>query len=241
MRIDVSLIPAEFDGKVRGADRVVVIDVLRASSSIITALDRGASCLIPAFSSEEAIKIGRRQNDKNILFCGEKDGLKIKGFDLGNSPEEYTSDRVAGKTLIFVSTNGAPMMVKSVREKKSFWIAGFLNIRAVAERIVNAGGNCLLACSGLEGRFSLEDAVCAGMLTHEIQKQSDHAPVMTDEAHSSFLLFRHHADDLQGMAKGSRHGVYLKGIGLARDIPACVAVNQVETVPVFRNGALRLN
>jgi 2-phosphosulfolactate phosphatase len=238
MRIDISLIPDEFQSKVRSAKQVVVIDVLRASSSVITALGHGARCVIPAVSKNEALLIGARKTDIRVLYCGEKGGLKIKGFNLGNSPKEYTKKTVSGKTLIFVSTNGSPMMVRTVEEKKSLFIAGFMNIHAAAMRIRELEGNCLLACSGREGRFSLEDVVCAGMLALEIQKNSRNTPALSDEARSAVVLYRHFADDLLGMARNSLHGKYLSSLGLGGDIPICVSLNRFKTVPEFKKGAL---
>jgi 2-phosphosulfolactate phosphatase len=238
MRIDVSFLPEEFQGKSEHADSVVVIDVLRASSSVITALGNGASGVIPAASREEALEIGRGQKGKNVLYCGEKDGYKIKGFDLGNSPQEYTSETVRDKTLIFVSTNGSRLMVRTVREKRPLFIAGFLNATAAAERVMKSGGNCLLACSGREGRYSLEDTVCAGMLASVMQRISGSDPGMSDEARSAVVLYRHFADDLLGMAKSSLHGAYLTGLGLGADISYCVSMNRFKTVPVYQKGAL---
>jgi len=241
MKIDVALIPEEFQSKTQHANNVVVIDVLRASSSIITALGHGACGIIPAASKEEALEIGRRQKEKNVLYCGEKDGLKIQGFNLGNSPKEYKKETVHGKTLIFVSTNGSRMMVKTVQERRSLFIAGFLNVSAAATRISKSDRNCLLACSGREGQYSLEDTVCAGMLAFEIQKASRNAPVLSDEARSAIVLYRHFADDLPGMARNSLHGRYLSSLGLGEDIPTCVSLNRFKTVPIFKRGALCLD
>jgi 2-phosphosulfolactate phosphatase len=239
MRIDVSFIPEEFQSKAKLVNRVVVIDVLRASSSIITALGHGARSVIPSASKEEALVAGRKQKENRALFCGEKDGLKIEGFDLGNSPNEYTREAVHGRTLIFVSTNGSRMMVKTVQEKRQLFIAGFLNVSATAARIIKIKGDCLLACSGREGRYSLEDTVCAGMLAFEIQKNSTDVPVLSDETRSAIVLYRHFADDLLGMAKNSLHGIYLSSIGLGEDLATCLSLNRFNIVPVFKKGALR--
>jgi 2-phosphosulfolactate phosphatase len=239
MKVDVAFTPDGFDKKIEKAANVAVIDVLRASSSIITALGHDARCVIPAASKDEALAISRTRLRKSILLCGEKDGLKIPGFDLGNSPREYTRDAVSGKILIFVSTNGSQMMVKTVRGKRSLFIAGFLNLKSVSARITQSGKDCLLVCSGREGQYSLEDSVCAGMMATEIRRTFPGTVSLSDEALSSLVLYRHFADDLAGMAGNSLHGRYLSGLGLKQDIPFCVSLNRFDAVPVFKKGALR--
>ncbi len=239
MKLDVAFTPDAFGKKIENAANVAVIDVLRASSSIITAFGHGATSVIPAVSKDEALAISRTRDRKKILFCGEKNGLRIPGFDLGNSPGEYTREVVGGKILIFVSTNGSKMMVKAVRGKRSLLIAGFLNLSAASARIARSGKDCLLVCSGREGLYSLEDTVCAGMMAMEISRIFPEPVALSDEALSALVLYRHFADDLAGMAGNSLHGRYLSGLGLKKDILLCVTPNRFDIVPLFKKGALR--
>ena len=240
MKLDVAFTPDGFDKKIEKAANVAVIDVLRASSSIITAFAHGACAIIPAVSKDEALAIAGTRDRKKFLFCGEKDGLRIPGFDLGNSPREYTRQAVDGKNLIFVSTNGSQMMVKAVRGKRPLLIAGFLNLQSASARIAGSGEDCLLACSGREGQYSLEDTVCAGMMAAEIRRFFPGTVSFSDEALSAMILYRHFADDLAGMAGESLHGRYLSGLGLKQDIPYCVSLNHFNLVPIFKKSALRL-
>jgi 2-phosphosulfolactate phosphatase len=239
MKVDVAFYPEEFGEKIKKAGIVAVIDVLRASSSIITALANGAEAVIPAASKEEALAVRRKNPGKAILLCGERNGLRIPGFDLGNSPEEYARAAVGGKTLIFASTNGSKLMVKTVRAGRPLFIAGFININAVIGTMAASGENCLIACAGREGRYSLEDTVAAGMLAEGIGRAGSKAASFSDEARTAMILYRHFADDLAGMAGGSLHGRYLTGLGLGRDIAFCASLDRFDVVPVFNRGALR--
>jgi 2-phosphosulfolactate phosphatase len=239
MKVDVAFTPEEFGHKIKKAGNVAVIDVLRASSSIITALANGAEAVIPAESKEEALALRRRHPEKEILLCGERNGLRIPGFDLANSPAEYSGAAVSGRVLVFASTNGSKLMVNTVRAKRPLFIAGFLNIGAVIAKIAASGKDCLVACAGREGRYSLEDTVAAGMLAAGIGRLKPKAAAFSDEARTAMILYRHFADDLAGMAGDSLHGRYLSGLGLEKDIRFCASVNRFDVVPTFNKGALR--
>jgi 2-phosphosulfolactate phosphatase len=236
--INAALTPEGFQSKSKQTGTIVVVDVLRASSSIITALSNGAVKVIPAESKEEALSVGGSLNREDILYCGEREGFKIDGFDMGNSPREYLKEKVGGKVLVFSSTNGSKMIANAVKEKHPVLIAGFLNVDATARRIVRSAAGCLVVCAGREGQFSLEDAVCAGMLAVRIRAGIGSDCTFSDEARSAAVLYRHFADDLLGMARDSFHGRYLSDLGLGEDVPYCASVDRFETVPVFENGAL---
>jgi 2-phosphosulfolactate phosphatase len=238
MRIDVLFSPGDWPVKARSAGRVAVIDVLRASTSIITALSNGAERVIPAASAGEAAALARNLPAGRALLCGERNGLKVEGFDLGNSPAEYSAGRVSGKILVFASTNGSRMIVEAARAAETVLVAGFVNAGAVSRRLAEGTDDVLLACSGRDGSFSLEDAVAAGMLAETVRKNAGGACSLSDEARAAVLLYRGFADDLAGMASGSLHGLYLAGLGLGGDIAACVSMDTFQTVPALRDGAL---
>ncbi len=238
MRIDVLLSPGDWSIKAGFTGRVAVIDVLRASTSIITALSNGAAAVIPAASPEEAVGLKEKFPAGRALLCGEREGLIIRGFDLGNSPAEYSAGRVSGKTLLFASTNGSRMIVQAARGAKSVCVAGFVNAGAVSRRLADGKEDILLACAGRDGAFSLEDATAAGMLAGAIRRLAGNGCSLSDEARVAVVLHRRFADDLTGMAAGSAHGVYLTGLGFGADIPACVSTDAFQTVPVLSDGAL---
>lgn len=238
MRVDVLLSPGDWPSKSGFEGRVAVIDVLRASTSIITALSNGAEAVIPAASPEEAVGLKTKFPAGRALLCGERGGLIIPGFDLGNSPAEYSAGRVSGKTLLFASTNGSRMIVAAARGGRPVCVAGFVNAGAVSRRLAEGTEDILLACAGRDGAFSLEDATAAGMLAGAIRRHAGNRCSLSDEAAAAALLHRGFADDLEGMAARSEHGVYLTGLGLGADIPACVIRDAFQTVPVLSDGAL---
>ena len=151
MRIDVFFTPLGLSpGDVSGQG-VVVIDVLRATTTVITAIANGAKAVIPAASSEEAVRLASNLEKDGVLLAGERKSLKIEGFALGNSPREMTPEVVAGKTIVLATTNGTPALVAAQRA-------------ALVE-----GGALVVVCSGRERQFALEDAYTAGRLVKAVK------------------------------------------------------------------------
>jgi len=131
-RIDLYLTPTELERASLEDRRLLVVDVLRSSTSIATALQNGASKIIPVETVEEATRLAQTLDPKSRLLCGERDGRKVGGFDLGNSPREYTRERVDGKTLVFASTNASPLMAGRLDGREQC-VLGYVNLSAVAE------------------------------------------------------------------------------------------------------------
>ncbi len=240
MTVDVSLAPALFSPE-RGAGKsVAVIDVLRASTTLITALGNGAECAIPFASPEAARAFFATCTHGNALLCGERGGQRIGGFDLGNSPAEYVKEKVQGKTLLFASTNGSRMLV-SAEGAAEVLVAGFLNAAACAGRLARGREGVLLLCAGWEGAVSLEDAVCAGLVIHEMRKASSVPLGLEDAAAAAETLYRAHHKDIPGMLMQSSHGKRLSGLGFGSDLPLCGRVNVTRHVPVCRGGRIVLD
>jgi 2-phosphosulfolactate phosphatase len=214
----------------------VVIDVLRASTTIATALFNGAESVIPFAAVEEVFERADRGKRTGVLLCGERNGIRVDGFDLGNSPHEYSMHAVRNKTLLFTSTNGAQVL-SAVREAGSVFIAGFINMKALIRAVIQEGKDCILACAGREGGFSLEDSVCAGMAVDELQKRITKNRIsLSDEARAVSILYRFHALDLGSMIRESFHGRYLSGLQMDRDLDWCASVDLVDCVPVLSGG-----
>ena len=215
---------------------VVVIDVLRASTVICTALANGAREIIP-FADVEQARRQRASGGADSLLCGEREGVKIAGFDLGNSPTEYSEDIVASKSLYYASTNGsvalaqAPIGVETV-------VAGFVNLSAAAGHIEQTGLATMIVCSGREGGFSLEDAVCAGALIARLWEVSEHAEPATDSAYAAQGLWDGYKHDPAMALWQSDHGKYLISLGFGSDLAACADIDSVPVVPVMHNGRL---
>ncbi|HUI31528.1 MAG TPA: 2-phosphosulfolactate phosphatase [Candidatus Acidoferrales bacterium] len=237
MKIEVFFSPAGVDELGMRGKNVVIIDVLRASTTICTALRNGAREVIPAPDIESATKISTNLSGDSHLLGGERQGKKIDGFDLGNSPFEYTPEKVGGKTIIFTTTNGAGAMYKC-RYASMALVGGFVNASAVAQTVVDIGGTWTVLCSGRQGGFSIEDATCAGMI---IAKVNAVVKVETDDAGlTSVILYNKFKKGILGMMKQSAHGKYLVSIGFEEDLKFCAEVDNVPVIPVIEGTGIKL-
>lgn len=215
----------DFSGKT-----AVVIDVLRATSVITTALDNGAREVIPVKTVEEAQSLYATCD--NALRGGERNALKIEGFDLGNSPLEYKKKTVEGKTLILTTTNGTNA-IHNVQGADEVVLACFRNAESVA---CSARNDVTVVCAGTEGRFSLDDGLCAGMLIELLKQQTE---VEIDDF--GLLLNRFYNEsknNLFGALSGCYHLKRLFALGFYDDIKFCLETNCVQTVPVFQAGRI---
>jgi 2-phosphosulfolactate phosphatase len=216
---------------------IVVIDVLRTSTTMITGLANGAKEIIPTEDAGTAGMMGRN-SDGHSLLCGEKNGKIIPGFNLGNSVKEYSKEKVNGKTLIFCTTNGTPAMAKA-KFAANCVIAGFTNISRVAEYIMNLNEDFIILCAGKSGEFSLEDTVCAGMLISELTKNFWLKYDLSDSATGASKLYEAYKKSLLTMLHESEHGKFLVSIGFEDDLLECSRVNIHSCLPLLRNGIIR--
>lgn len=221
----------------------VVIDVLRATSTITQALSAGASAVIPASSPDEAVELKSRFPD--ALLGGEIKGRKIPGFDLGNSPSEYTSGGLQGRTIIMTTSNGTKAIVGALKAGcESIILCCFLNLTAVQDALVHMYtssnlGDISIVCSGSHGEFSLEDFACAGALSGRLASSSIGPDVLlTQEAQKAVELFRSYGADVGRILEDSPHGQYLKAIGFEKDLEFCARLDALSTVPYYRGGAI---
>jgi 2-phosphosulfolactate phosphatase len=237
MKIEVFFSPAGVDELGMRGRNVVIIDVLRASSTICTALRNGAREVIPTPDIESATKISTNLSGDSRLLGGERQGKKIDGFDLGNSPFEYTPEKVAGKTIIFTTTNGAGAIYKC-RYASIALVGTFVNISSIVQTIVDIGGTWTVLCSGRQGAFSIEDATCAGAI---ISKVNAVDKVETDDAGlTSVVLYNKFKKSLLGMMKQSAHGKYLASIGFEEDLKLCAEIDSVPVIPVVEGTGIKL-
>lgn len=236
MNVVVSLTPSEAtDGAFRGKT-AVVIDVLRANTSIAYAQSHGAEKLIPTASIESATRLAATLDRGSTLLCGEREGRRIDGFDLGNSPREFTRENVAGKTLIMTTTNGTDTIV-SLEGAREIVVCSFVNLTAVA-RYLREEPEVFVSCSGREGRFSIEDAVCAGHLVARLRELGVDPLVLNDGAVAAERLYMVHRADLLGCLSEASHGRHLIDLGFGEDIAVCARVDALPIVPVVREGRI---
>ncbi|MGF1670343.1 MAG: 2-phosphosulfolactate phosphatase [Balneolaceae bacterium] len=215
---------------------VVIIDVLRASSTIITALKNGVKGIIPVDDMAEASKIAQSVDSDNYLLCGEKDGEKIQGYDLGNSPLEYTAEVIGGKTLIFKTTNGTKAIKKSVNAGNIF-VAGFLNVSTVVKELHKLSKDIVLVCAGWQGRLALEDMLLAGKIIHDLVDGNLPEDAL-DGAKISFGLYEKFGHDIQATVLNSNHAVRLKEIVGNEDTMYCCQIDITEVLPELKDGII---
>ncbi|MEJ2614096.1 MAG: 2-phosphosulfolactate phosphatase [Ignavibacteriaceae bacterium] len=238
MKINVIFSHNNYDELFFASKTSVVIDVLRASSTIVTALQNGAKEIIPVASVEFAVKISGGLFTGQTLMCGERNTKKIEGFALGNSPLEFTEDKIAGKSIILYTTNGSKAVVKA-KFSENLFITTFLNLSAVANKLIEVGKDTEIICSGRGNAISLEDIVCAGKLVSEIQKNKEEIE-LSDSSKASISLNKTFGKNIHKMLKDTEHGQILIKNGFEKDIEYCSKLDLLEAVPVFTNNALRL-
>lgn len=208
----------------------VVIDVLRATTTIIQALSAGALAVVPVQSPDEAIHRAANLGASTVLG-GERESLRIPGFHLSNSPEEYTTDAVAGKTVFFTTTNGTRGL-QAAAEAEPVWVGALVNATGVARRLAATGRDAIILCAGSQGRLSLEDTVCAGAILMALGEQAH----LDDLGLMALELFRCHRADLTALLRRGRNAQDLMRLGLGRDVHWAVRLDITDAVPVLRSG-----
>lgn len=234
--LTVALTPREAaEGTLRGA-AVAVIDVLRATSTIPRALAEGASRVIPVATVEQATSLHASLDRDHALLCGEREGKRIEGFHLGNSPAEYRREVVEGRPLVFCSTNGSGALVRCL-PAAGVVAASFVNATLALEWLAGRTEPPVIVCSGKLGRACLEDTVMAGLLAEGLLERCG-GPVPDDGARMAVELWRRWREDLHGMLRASEHGAYLEELGFAGDLALCSARDSVPVLPRLRDGVL---
>jgi 2-phosphosulfolactate phosphatase len=236
VRVDVlfggaSVAPSDVAGRV-----VAVIDVLRASTSIAAALANGARTVIPVESSEEAVNRLKAFERSDVLLAGERRMMPIAGFDLGNSPLEFTREVVEGKSIIMTTTNGTPAITNTAGARDVV-IASYANYTAVLAMLRTAlrgGTDIALVCAGRERQFALEDAACAGRYVHNVVKRLTGVD-LNDAAQACALIDRKYGDNLLKLFEASEHGRALRDAGFGDDLAACAAVDSYSVIPLYQD------
>lgn len=232
--IDVALTLEEVRGIPLTGVTAVVLDVVRASTTIVAALAGGARAVVPVATPDEARARGRAEDRGAVLVGGERGGAPPPGFDHGNSPAEYTPERVRDRTVVFTTTNGTRALL-ALAGARRIAVGGFVNAAAVARWAAAEPGDILLVCAGEKGRFCLEDAVCAGLLVSHLAAADRRE---TDAARAARALWERYAGDLGAMLADAAWAQALVSQGRGTDLPLCVAVDVHGVVPVLRDGAL---
>ncbi len=224
---------------------VIMIDVLRASTSICAALYNGAKEVIPCDSLEKAVSIYNNLSRESRFIGGERDLAKPAGFDAGNSPFEYTSEAVKGKTVIISTSNGTKTFNKA-RQATVRLIGSFSNYSAILEHLeeeylLNNELNIekiVVLCSGTNGRFSYEDSLCAGIFINEIAVSTPKAE-LSDTAYAAKALYELHSDNLEDFLFTRDHSKKLIEANHKKDVELCLKYNSYPVVPVYEGNSIK--
>ncbi|MBN2237021.1 MAG: 2-phosphosulfolactate phosphatase [Bacteroidales bacterium] len=208
----------------------VVIDVLRATTVITTALSKGALCVKTTATIEDALH--QKTIQPHLLLGGERNAFKVPGFDFANSPLEYTENYVRDKIILLCTTNGT-QAIQRAHKANILMAASFLNLNSIADELIQIDQDVHLICSGTNGAFSLDDALCAGLLIHELRKNHS----ITTNALGKFMClpFANDTYSLANLLQSTKHAKTLIKKGLEADIQACLEINSSNAVPIWKN------
>ena len=238
MKCNVIISQASIDELYFTGKTTVVIDVLRASNTIITALNNGAKEIVPVASIEFAVKVSGGMFGGQTLLCGERNAKKIDGFALGNSPLEYTSDVISGKSIVFYTTNGSKAIAKA-KFSENLFVCSFSNIAALAKHLAKLNQDFEILCAGRNNSFSLEDSICAGKLILYMQELDENLQ-LTDSSNACLALNKSFGKDVLKMLRNCDHGKLLIEKGFEEDLILCSKVNDTKVIPFFRENVVKL-
>ena len=216
---------------------VVIIDVLRATSTIATALYNGAKCVIPVDSIARCMEIGKQIHG---VTAGERDGQIAEGLEYGNSPFEYPREFIEGKTLVLTTTNGTRLLHMSLEKGAKEIITGsFPNLSAVCDHLIEMKKDVVLACAAWKDRVNMEDSLFAGAVISRIR---DHFTINCDSSHIAEKMYEKGKKDLFEFMKKNEASHYhrLMGFGLEKDIHYCLIADGANVLPLYKDGKLIL-
>lgn len=227
MNIEVCYTPQAYSLFHKDEAIVVVIDVFRATSAIVTAFYNGVSKMIPVATVEEA----KEYQNNGFLAAAERNGEMIEGFELGNSPFGYMSNKVKGKTIAISTTNGT-QAIEASRKASKIAIGSFLNLDVLCEYLLGQKKDVILVCAGWKNKFNLEDTLFAGAVVEKLTNGTGHE-VTCDSAIASRHLYNMAKNDLYDFLSNSSHRNRLAKLDLERDIKYCLTPNQCPVIPVM--------
>lgn len=231
-RVEVCFTPDEYDYYKDEFEIVVVIDVLRATSAMCAAFENGIKAIIPVPTVEQAMEY----KQKGYLAGAERKGQIVEGFDFGNSPFSYMNPDFVGKEVVLSTTNGTRSL-DVAKDAEIVVVGSLLNVDALSEWLLKQNKNVLCLCSGWQGKFNLEDTICAGAIS-DFLLSSGKFTANEDSSIAAKYLFQSASKNYLGFLKSSSHRRRLKNLNLNEDIKYCLTPNQTEVIPVLKDGKL---
>jgi len=236
MRVHVALTPGEFPDLALGGRAALVVDVLRATSMVVAAFDAGCARIIPVANAAEARERACAMAPEPVLLAGESGGDRIEGFDLGNSPLDCTPESVGGRDILLTTTNGTAAMLKA-RQADAAAIAALTNVGAAVRWAISTGRDLTVLCAGDRGGFSLEDAVCAGLVADGVGRAVVGA-ALSEAAQAARCLGILYGVRLEGLRRDSGWARHLEVRARGADLDCCLRLDASAVVPVLANGAI---
>lgn len=227
LNISVCFSPGLYDAYATKRNAVVVIDILRASSAICTALNHGAKRIIPVVN----VEVAKEYLNKADIVGAERGGQIVEGFEYGNSPYSYAGSHVKDKTIVLTTSNGT-FAIAAAQSADKVIIGSFLNLDSVVNWIKNQDMDVVLLCSGWKGKFNLEDSLFAGAVVSELVNNKEKLE-LTDSAIAAHRLYENAREDLFGFLENSSHRKRLKNLGIEKDVAYCLKANQMDIIPVL--------
>jgi len=231
-KLETCFSPALFEHEANGDSIVVIIDILRASSAICTAFANGAVEIIPVAEVSEA----KEYKAKGYLVAAERDGYVLDFADFGNSPFNFTKDKVSGKTIVYSTTNGTGI-INLASSAYMTVIGSFLNIGALTEWILGKEKNVLLFCAGWKNRFNIEDTICAGAIAEKLMESNLYTTIC-DSTIASMDLWSLARPNLPGYIEKAAQRTRLRDKKLDDCIEFCLTSDFTDKIPVMKNGVL---
>jgi 2-phosphosulfolactate phosphatase len=235
MKLDVVFSPLGFQPGQATGRTIFVIDILRATTVVCAALHHGARAVLPASSTEEALRLAQTIGGSDVVLCGERGGRPIAGFALGNSPLEMTPDAVRGRTLVMTTTNGTPALL-ATQGAAAVYLAAAVNLDAAATAArdaLDARGELLVLCAGRERSFALDDAYAAGRLLAAVLGKRRTRKGLNDAALASLDLVKRYGTEWEAPLRASRGGADLLALGYEADLVDASRDNAYPVLPAF--------
>ncbi len=231
-KLETCFSPALYEPDLHAGSIVVIIDILRATSAICTAFANGATSIIPVAEVHEA----KDFKNRGYLVAAERDGYVLDFADFGNSPFNFTRERVEGKTIVYSTTNGTGI-IKMAASADAIVIGSFLNISSLTGWLINMEKDVVLFCSGWKNRFNLEDTLCAGAMAERLMESSLYSTIC-DSTLAAMDLWSLAKNDLSGYIEKVAQRSRLRDKGLDDCISFCLTPDFTKKIPVIKNGIL---
>ena len=211
--------------------QIVVIDVLRATTSMVVMLENGARNVIPVASLDEAKSWG----EKGHMMAGERNGYKVEGFDFGNSPQEFTKEKVNGKSVVMTTTNGTHAL-SLCKMANVVCVGAFLNCEVTCKSIMKEEGDVYLFCSGWKGLFNLEDTLLAGAMATKLISMG--AVVADDATRAAIHLWNQAKSDVSGFLSDANHVQRFHSMHAESDLDVCLKMDTSQKTVYYVGGEL---